>query len=141
MARGLNKAMLIGHLGVDPELKYTSNGTPVTKFRIATTESWKDAEGKQVDRTEWHNIVIWSKLGEIAAQYLKKGSKVYLEGRISTRSYEDKDGNKKYFTEVVAQDMVMLDRKETGASGGESDAAIPVPSSDADVKPEEDLPF
>lgn len=139
MARGLNKVMLLGHLGKDPDLKYTSNGNAVTKFSLATTESWKDASGNQVERTEWHNIVIWGKLAEISNQYLKKGSKAYFEGRITTRSYEDKEGVKKYITEVVATDMIMLDRKEAGASS-ESEAIQPPAVNDAG-KQDDDLPF
>ena len=140
MARGLNKVMLLGNLGKDPDMKYTSNGTAVTKFSLATTESWKDASGNQVERTEWHNIVIWGKLAEISHQYLKKGSKAYFEGRITTRSYEDKDGNKKYITEVVATDMLMLDRKEASAPQDDSEAIQPPASSDAG-KQDDDLPF
>ncbi len=139
MARGLNKVMLLGHLGKDPDLKYTSNGNAVTKFSLATSESWKDASGNQVERTEWHNIVIWGKLAEISNQYLKKGSKAYFEGRITTRSYEDKEGVKKYITEVVATDMIMLDRKEAGPSS-DSEAIQPPAANDAG-KQDDDLPF
>lgn len=140
MARGLNKATLIGHLGKDPEMKYTSNGKAVTKFSLATDESYRDNEGKTIERTEWHNIIMWEKLAEISSQYLKKGSKVYLEGRITNRSYEDKEGNKKYISEIIANNMVFLDRKEA-TTGGDSAEVIPTPTSDAPAAPDEDLPF
>ncbi|MDA0986460.1 MAG: single-stranded DNA-binding protein [Bacteroidetes bacterium] len=126
MPRGLNKVTLIGNLGKDPEMRYTTNNTPVATFSVATGESYKDAEGNQVDKTEWHNIVVWRKVAEIAQQYLKKGSKVYLEGKITTRSY-DKDGQKRYITEIVCDTILMLDSKS------ENGGAVP--------KPPDDLPF
>ncbi len=113
MPKSLNKAMLIGNLGKDPELRYTTSGVAVVSFSIATSESWKDQEGNLQERTEWHNIVAWRKLAEICGEWLKKGKKVYIEGRIQTRSYDDKNGVKKYITEIVADDMIMLD----GAGG------------------------
>ncbi len=113
--KSLNKATLIGNLGKDPELRYTSSGVPVASFSLATNESWKDQEGKIQERTEWHNIVAWQKLAEICGEWLKKGSKVYIEGRIQTRSWDDKNtGQKRYMTEIVAQDMIMLDGKNSG---------------------------
>ena len=125
MSKGtLNKVMLIGRLGKDPELKYTPSGAAVATFNIATDESYKDKEGKMVDHTDWHRIVTWRKLAEICGQYLKKGSLVYIEGKIKSRSYDDKDGVKKYVTEIVADTMNMLGGKGEGR-GGES---IPVPS-------------
>lgn len=136
---GLNKAMLIGHLGKDPELKYTPNGNAVTKFSVATTESWKGSDGKPAERTEWHNIVMWQKLAEIAAEYLKKGSKVYIEGRITTRSWDDKDGVKKYMTEIVADQMVMLSPKGS-THQAENLESIPT-QNDVPQTPEDDLPF
>ncbi len=108
----LNKATLIGRLGKDPDVKYTPDGTMVTTFSIATTEQWKDKNGEKVQKTEWHKIVAWKKLAEICGNYLKKGSLVFIEGRIQTRSWEDKDGIKHYTTEIVAADMKMLDKKE-----------------------------
>src|SRR5574341_2214723 len=116
MARSLNKVMLIGHLGGDPELKYTPGGAAVATFSVATNETYKDKEGNQQEKTDWHRIVVWNKLAEIAAEYLKKGRLVYLEGRLQTRSWNDKDGNKRYTTEVVAQNLQMLDRKEGGGA-------------------------
>jgi single-strand DNA-binding protein len=142
MARGLNKVMLIGNLGKDPELKYTNSGIAVATFSVATADSWKDAEGNMQDRTEWHNIVAWRKLAEICGEYLKKGKKVYIEGKIQTRSYE-KDGIKKYITEIVADQLVMLDGGG-GSNAGRAEA--PDISQSAESAPpsmgtEEDLPF
>jgi single-strand DNA-binding protein len=110
--KSLNKVLLIGHLGKDPELRYTKGGDAVASFSVATNESWKDAEGNTQERTDWHNIVAWRKLAEICAEYVKKGSKVYIEGKIQTRSYDDKDGVKKYVTEITANDLIMLDSKQ-----------------------------
>lgn len=137
--RGLNKVMLIGHLGKDPELSYTPNGTAVCKFTIATDESYKGDDGNLVPRTEWHNITAWRKLGEICAQYLKKGSKVYLEGKIQTDSYE-KDGKKAYFTKIVLNEMVMLDSKGGGSSAAPV-AAGTNGADNSDMKNDDDLPF
>lgn len=116
-SNGLNKVMLIGNLGKDPELRYTSSGDAVANFSIATGESWKDKDGNKQERTEWHNIVAWKKLAEICGEYLKKGKKVYVEGRLQTRSYDDKEGVKRYVTEIVADQMLMLGDKP---EGGES---------------------
>lgn len=110
----LNKASLIGNLGKDPELKYIASGNAVCNFSLATAESYKDKSGEKQSRTTWHNIVIWGKLAEIANQYLKKGSQVYLEGRIDNRSYDDKDGNKRYVSEVICNQMVMLGERQGG---------------------------
>src|SRR5437868_3737311 len=120
MAKSVNKVILIGTLGKDPELKYTPQGTAVTKFSMATNESYKDKQsGEWKERTEWHNIVCWQRTAEVAAEYLKKGRKVYIEGRLTTRSWDDKEtGQKKYMTEVVANDLVLLGDK--GGSGGGS---------------------
>ena len=106
--KSLNRVQLIGNLGKDPEVKYTPQGTPVAKITIATNERFKDKGGEWQDRTEWHNVVLWQRLAEIAGEYLKKGGKVYVEGRLQTRSYVDKDGVKRYVTEVVAQNLVLL---------------------------------
>lgn len=107
MSGTLNKVVLIGRLGKDPELKYTPSGTAVANFTIATNESYKDKDGKKVENTDWHKVVAWNKLAEICGQYLKKGSLVFIEGKIKTRSY-DKDGVKHYITEIVADEMQML---------------------------------
>ncbi|MBD3422329.1 MAG: single-stranded DNA-binding protein [Chitinivibrionales bacterium] len=109
----VNKAILIGNLGKDPELKYTPGGQAVTTFPIATTERWNDKSGQRQEKTEWHNIVVWGKMAETANQYLSKGRPVYIEGRISTRSWDDRDGNKRYRTEIVAQSFQFL-----GSSSG-----------------------
>lgn len=118
MARGVNKVILIGNLGADPELKYTPSGTAVCTFRLATSESFKDRDGNQQERTEWHRIVAWTKLGEIAAQYLSKGRQVYIEGSIRTRSWEDQSGERKYMTEIVARDIQFLGGGGQGGGGG-----------------------
>ena len=120
--------MLIGRLGKDPELKYTPSGAAVATFNVATDESYKDKEGKMVEHTDWHRIVAWRKLAEICGQYLKKGSLVYIEGKLKSRSYDDKDGVKKYVTEIVADSMNMLGGKMEGR--GES---IPSPSDAAET--------
>ena len=116
MARGsVNKAILIGNLGDAPEIRYLPSGQGVANFSIATNRTWTDREGNRQERTEWHNIVAWGKLAEICEKYLKKGDAVYIEGRIETRSWEDKSGQKRYTTEIVAQEMTML-----GSPGGGS---------------------
>ena len=113
--KSLNRVQLIGNLGKDPEIKYTPSGTPVAKITIATNERFKDKGGEWQDRTEWHNVVLWQRLAEIAGEYLKKGGKVYIEGRLQTRSWEDKQTNqKKYMTEVVANDLVLLGGRSEG---------------------------
>ncbi|MBL8008088.1 MAG: single-stranded DNA-binding protein [Ignavibacteria bacterium] len=139
MAKGLNKVMLIGHLGKDPELSYTPSGVAVAKFSIATNESYKGDDGNLVEKTEWHNITAWRKLAEICSTYLKKGSKVYLEGKLQTDSYE-KDGKKNYFTKVVISDMVMLDSKgnDTSSENGNADIKAAVKES---ASGDDDLPF
>ncbi len=137
--KSLNKVTLIGNLGKDPELSYTASGVAVAKFSVATGERWKDDSGNMQERTEWHNIVAWRKLAEICGQYLKKGSKVYLEGKLQTSSWDDKStGVKKYKTEVVAGDLIMLDSKGDNGSSSASEAAVP-----EEVHPPEkdDLPF
>ncbi len=139
MSRSLNKVMLIGNLGKDPELRYTTSGVAVATFSLATTDSWKDQDGNMQERTEWHNIVAWKKLAEICGEWLKKGKKVYIEGRIQTRNYDDKNtGSKKYFTEIVAETMIMLDGK--GSSEASTGPRVTEEQSAPTVK-EDDLPF
>ena len=150
MARGLNKVMLIGNLGADPEVRHTPSGASVANFNLATSRSWT-REGKKEEKTDWHRIVAWDKLAEICQQYLKKGNKVYIEGRIETRSWDDaSSGQKRYMTEVIADQMIMLDSpgggagrasgtpqraaREPGAAGGDE---YDYPDSDHD----DDLPF
>lgn len=118
MAKSVNKVILVGNLGKDPEVKYTPSGTPVAKFSLATNERYKDKAGEWQDRTEWHNIVAWQRLAEIVGEYVKKGSKIYIEGRLQTSSWEDKQsGEKKYRTEIIASDLVLLGGR---GEGGES---------------------
>jgi single-strand DNA-binding protein len=133
----VNKVILIGRLGADPEVRYTSDGIAVASFRIATNENWVNKEGEKQERTDWHRIVAWRKLGEICGEYLSKGKQVYLEGKLQTRSWEDRDGNKRYTTEIVANNMQMLGRPGTESENLEE---IPIPK-DSDLGPEEDVPF
>ena len=117
MARGINKVILIGNLGRDPETRYTQGGSPVTNLRLATSDQWRDRTSNEMqERTEWHTVVCFGRLAEIAGQYLRRGSKCYVEGRLQTRSWEDREGNTRYTTEIVARDMQMLDSR--GDSSG-----------------------
>jgi single-strand DNA-binding protein len=117
--KSVNKVILIGNLGKDPEVKFTPSGTPVAKITVATNERYKDKDGQWQDRTEWHNVVLWQRLAEIAGEYLKKGGKVYIEGRLQTHSWEDKQTNqKKYMTEIVGSDLVLLGGRGEGGGGG-----------------------
>lgn len=121
MARGINKVILVGNLGNDPDARYMPSGGAVTNLSIATSESWKDKEsGEMVDRTEWHRVVLFNRLGEIAAQYLRKGAKVYIEGKLRTRKWQDKNGQDRYTTEIVADNLQMLDSRGAGADMGAS---------------------
>ena len=118
MARGVNKVILIGHLGADPETRAMPSGMQVANLRLATTESWKDkSSGEQQERTEWHSVALFGRLGEIAAEYLRKGSQVYIEGRLRTRKWQDKEGRDRYTTEIVGSEMQMLGGRG-GAGGG-----------------------
>ena len=120
MSRGLNKVMIIGHLGRDPEMRYTPSGRPVTTFTVATSRSWNSADGERHTETEWFNVVTWSNLAEICKQYLTKGQQVYVEGRLQTRRWEDKEGNKHSTTEIVATEMMMLgDRRDANHAPAE----------------------
>ncbi len=143
---GINKAILVGNLGRDPEVRTLENGASVAQFTLATSESYKNKNGERVENTEWHNIVVWRGLAEIAGKYLKKGSKVYLEGKITSRSWDDKEsGQKRYITEIVADNMVMLDSKgsDNNAGGYSPSASNESPSSAASSanEPVDDLPF
>jgi single-strand DNA-binding protein len=121
MARGINKVILVGNLGADPETRAMPSGTTVANLRIATSESWRDKQsGEQQERTEWHRVVLFGRLGEIAAEYLKKGSQVYIEGSLRTRKWQDKQGQERYSTEIVGNDMQMLGGRGGGGMGGES---------------------
>jgi single-strand DNA-binding protein len=118
----LNKAILIGNLGADPEIRYTQSGTQVATFRIATTERWKGQDGQMQESTEWHRIVAYKKLAEICGEYLNKGSKVYIEGKIQTRKWQDQSGNDKYTTEIIAREMKMLSPRGGAATGQQGGA-------------------
>jgi single-strand DNA-binding protein len=114
----INKVILIGNLGADPEMRFTQNGAPVASFTVATTEKWKGQDGQMKEQTEWHRVIAWQRLAEICGEYLSKGSRVYIEGKLQTRSWE-KDGQKHYTTEIVAREMKMLSPRTTGGGGGE----------------------
>jgi single-strand DNA-binding protein len=137
MSKSLNKVVLIGHLGRDPELKYTADGTAYARFSLATSESFKNKEGKDVDRTEWHNITVWSKLAETCAQYLKKGARIYMEGKI--RTYVDpKDDSKKYYG-IQMSEMIFLDNKKSDKPDGVKESSPD--NFPPEPKGEDDLPF
>jgi single-strand DNA-binding protein len=151
MARGVNKVIIVGNLGKDPETRYMPSGSAVTNLRIATTESWKDKQtGDQQERTEWHAVAMFGRLAEIAAEYLRKGSQVYIEGKLRTRKWQDKEGKDRYTTEIVADEMQMLGSKGAGAGassgapagGGQRTAAA---VNDSDGGPpgdfDDDIPF
>lgn len=139
--RGVNKVILVGNLGRDPEIRYTRDGTAVANLNLATSESWNDANGQRQERTEWHRVVAWGRLAEIAKEYLGKGRQVYVEGKLQTRSWEDKDGHKRYTTEIKADQMVMLGGR---SEGGRSETGPPEPeeySRQPFEATEEDVPF
>jgi single-strand DNA-binding protein len=145
----VNKVILIGNLGKDPEVRYINETTPVANFTLATTESYKDKNGQRQDITEWHNIVAWRGLAEVAEKYLKKGKQVYIEGRIRTRSWDDKEGNKRYTTEIVADTMQMLGKREgepgsddmARANTAQSSSAKPDTQAPEQIPIDDDLPF
>jgi single-strand DNA-binding protein len=152
MSRGINKVILVGHLGADPETRALPSGTTVANIRVATSESWKDKQsGDQQERTEWHNVAMFGRLGEIAAEYLRKGSQVYIEGRLRTRKWQDKQGNDRYTTEIIANDMQMLGGRGGGGGGGggnaegrasrEREQAEPVTTSTEKDDFDDDIPF
>lgn len=142
--RGVNRVMLIGNLGKDPDVQYLEGNIGVAKFSLATTETYKDRSGKLISQTEWHTVVLWRGLAELAEKYLHKGSLVYIEGRLRTRSWEDKEGNKKFATEVVGDNLIMLDKRNDGSHGGTHDGPpdnLLSPDSPAPAEPPGDLPF
>jgi len=146
MAKSLNRVTLLGNLGADPEFRTTPNGTSVASMRMATTETYKDKNGEWQDITEWHNVSLWNRLAEVARDYLKKGNKVFVEGRLRTRTYEDKEKTTKYFTEVVATNMILLTPKEGQSSSEPSAKTASYNSNVAPVEPvpdyhEDDVPF
>lgn len=152
MARGVNKAIIVGNLGQDPDVRYAPSGSAITNISVATTESWKDKNtGEQQDRTEWHRVVFFNRLAEIAGEYLRKGSQVYIEGKIQTRKWQDKDGNDRYTTEIVANEMQMLGSREGGGNFNAESASQAAPAAPAPKKPaasepatddfDDDIPF
>ena len=148
MARGINKVILVGNLGNDPDVRYTAGGAAVSNISVATTESWKDREsGEQQEKTEWHRVVFFGRLAEIVAEYLKKGSQVYIEGRLQTRKWQDKEGNDRYSTEIVANEMQMLGSRAGAGNFDKPATSEPVtpessPSSKADESfADDDIPF
>jgi len=142
MANSVNKVILVGRLGKDPEVKYTQSGTAIARFSLATDEVWKDQSGEKQQKTEWHSIVAWNKLAEICGQYLAKGRLVYIEGRLQTRNWEDKDGNKRTTTEIRADNMVMLGGKpEEGRQERSAAAASPSDSHGDTEITDNDIPF
>lgn len=149
MSRGINKVILIGNLGNDPDVRYTSGGAAVTNISLATTDSWKDKEtGEQQDRTEWHKIVFFGRLAEIVAEYLRKGSQIYVEGRLQTRKWQDKEGKDRYTTEIVGNEMQMLGSR---GSSPDMDKSAPPPPAQSQSAPDtkqaegdfvdDDIPF
>jgi|TARA_B110000003_G_scaffold76470_1_gene78109 single-strand DNA-binding protein len=149
MARGINKVILVGTLGADPDTRYTPSNAAVTNLSIATNESWKDKQsGEQIEKTEWHRVVMFNRLAEIASEYLRKGSQVYIEGKIQTRKWEDKEGKDRWTTEIVANEMQMLGARSSGGnSGAESrgepatKSSSPASSPDSSDDFDDDIPF
>jgi len=152
MAGGVNKAIVVGNLGSDPEVRFTPSGQAVANFRIATNESWTDKSGQKQERTEWHRIVVWGKLGELCGEYLAKGRQCYVEGRLQTREWTDKEGKKNYSTEIIAQNVVFLGGRDGAGAGrskarnGEEELGPPPPGMDEPGAPaqqgaEDDIPF
>jgi single-strand DNA-binding protein len=142
MSRGLNKVQIIGHLGRDPEMRYTPSGRPVTTFSVATTRSWSTASGERREETEWFNIVAWGGLAEVCNDYLVKGQQVYIEGRLQTRRWEDEDGNKRSSVEIVAREMIMLGERKKRQDSSGAEKGDPTDSDFAFTDEEEDeFPF
>jgi single-strand DNA-binding protein len=143
----VNKAILIGYVGNDPEVRYIESGIPVCNFRLATSEVYKNRNGERITSTEWHNIVLWRGLAEVAEKYVKKGTQLYIEGRIRTRSWDDKDGNKRYTTEIVGDNMQLLGKRmdESTAASEPDKSAEPAPpepdNSGSEINETDDLPF
>ncbi len=125
MAGGVNKVILVGNLGADPDMRYTPSGAGVCELRIATSDSWTDKSGQRQERTEWHRVIVWGKRAEVCAKYLSKGRQVYVEGRIQTRSYDDKDSNKRYITEVIANDVQFLGGGKEGGARRDNESPPP----------------
>lgn len=145
MSGSVNKVILLGRLGSDPEIRYTQSGTPVATLSLATNKSWKNKEGQKEEKTEWHRVILWSKLAELAGQYLGKGRQVYIEGELQTRSWEDKEGQKRYTTEVVGNTMQFIGAGAgAGTNKGEHDDMppdLPPPPGGTTSGTEDDIPF
>jgi single-strand DNA-binding protein len=151
MAGGVNKVILVGHLGADPDHRYTQSGAEVCELRVATSESWKDKNGQRQERTEWHRVICWNKLAENCSRYLQKGRQVYVEGRIQTRSYDDQQGQKRYIPEIIAEEVQFLGGGggRDGRRGAADDDGPPPPDGDAGNgggygggrSPDDDIPF
>ena len=143
--RGVNRVMLIGNLGKDPDMQFLEGNIGVAKFSLATTETFKDRSGKLISQTEWHTVVLWRGLADLAQKYLHKGSLVYIEGRLKTRSWEDKDGNKKFATEVVGENLIMLDKRTDGTQTVHGMDGFDNAENDTEIPPADDgserLPF
>ncbi len=138
----VNKAILVGRLGKDPELKYTQSGTAVASFSLATNRSWKGQDGQRQEETTWHNIVVWGRQAEVLKEYMSKGRQIYLEGRIANRSYDDKEGNKRYISEVVVEEFRFLgDRGDSGGGGGPQGPPTDPPPPSGKASEDDDLPF
>ncbi len=143
----VNKAILVGYVGNDPEVRYIDNGIPVCNFRLATSEVYKNRNGERITSTEWHNVVLWRGLAEVAEKYVKKGTQLYVEGRIRTRSWDDKDGNKRYTTEIIGDNMQLLGKRmdESSGTAAPDKPAEPAQQEPDDAGPEmnetDDLPF
>jgi len=139
----VNKAIIVGNLGRDPEVRFTPSGKAVARFSVATTERWTDQQGQRQERTEWHNIVVWGRQAETCGQYLSKGRQVYIEGSIRSRSYDDKDGNKRYITEIIAQNVRFLGGGGGGAAGarGDDQGFSAPPGEPAGPEKDDDIPF
>ena len=149
MARGINKVILVGNLGADPETRYMPSGSAVTNLSVATSESWKDKQtGEQTERTEWHKVVMFDRLAEVAAEYLRKGSQVYIEGKLQTRKWQDRDGNDRWTTEIRANEMQMLGGRGGSGGGGSFGGAPPQQGGGSSTPPksapddfDDDIPF
>lgn len=140
MSGSVNKVILLGRLGADPEIRYTQTGTPVATLSVATNKSWKNKEGQKQEKTEWHRVILWSKLAELSGQYLSKGREVYIEGELQTRSWE-KDGQKKYTTEIVGNTMQFIGSAGKGSSTGTDDLPPDLPPPPGEMGTEDDIPF
>ena len=141
MSKGINKVIIVGNLGNEPEVRYANNGNAIATISIATSESWKDkTTGEQQEKTEWHRVVMFNRLGEVAGQYLRKGSKVYIEGKLQTRKWQDNSGQDRYTTEIVANEMQMLDsRSDSGGNNKPQAQVAPAPAAASDF--DDDIPF